>query len=131
MNITVLEVVTWEEPIIENFSYENSVNIAQVEYIASGWLTGKLMATYVIHYLDYNPENPAESHSTFSGYTVFEGEIAGRKGKIVFGEHGSNINGVVSNLTIKEGTGSGRLRDLDGEGQYTVENNQIILRTNF
>lgn len=131
MNKTILEVTNWNEPVIENFSSENAVNIAHVEYKASGWLNGKLTSTYVLHYTVYDPLKPHEAQSTFTGYTRFDGDINGEKCNIVFVETGEHANGLVSNLTIKSNTATDGLVNLKGNAQYTFENGQVVLLTDF
>lgn len=131
MNKSILEVINWSEPIIENFSSENSVNVAHVEYKTSGWLNGKLTSTYIIHYAAYDPQNPHEAQSTFTGYTIFNGEINGKSGIVVFSEIGEHSNGLVSNLTIKLNTATQELESLTGSAQYTFENGQVVLLSDF
>lgn len=131
MNKTILEVTKWNEPVIENFSSENSVNVAHVEYKASGWLNGKLTSTYVLHYTAYDPQKPHEAQSTFTGYTRFDGDVNGKTGSIIFAETGRHDNGLVSNLTIKPDTATNELGDLKGNMQYTFEHGQVVLLTDF
>ena len=131
MNKTILEVTKWIEPVIENFSTENSINVAQVEYKASGWLSGKLTSTYVIHYTVYDPQKPNEAQSTFTGYSQFVGKINREKCSVVFTEIGEHSNGLVSNLTIKPCTLVGDLANITGNAQYTFENGQVVLLTDF
>lgn len=132
MNETILDVNSWNEPTIDNFSYTNSINIAQVKYSANGKLNGTMSATYVLHYKSYNPQELHTSKSTFSGFVIFEGEIYGKKGSVVFEEKGEHSEqGLYSKLIIKENTATGDLININGSAQYTFCNNQVILTDNF
>ena len=132
MNKTTLEVLSWDESLIEDFSVENSVNIAKVKYKSTGWMRGTFTSVYLIHYVIYNPQKLHEVRSTFTGYTIFSGIINGKVGSITFletGEH--NKNGLTSTLSIKPDAATNAFIGLEGNGKYTFENGQIILITEF
>lgn len=67
----------------------------------------------------------------FTGHTKFDGEINGKKGSVVLVENGEHSNRLLSNFTIKPSTATGRLVNLKGNAQYTFENGQVVLLTDF
>lgn len=129
MNKTVLEVLSWNEPVIENFSEENSINIAKVEYKATGHLEGKISSVYVLHYTNYNSEALHEAKSTFTGYSIFTGIINDNNSRIVFYENGKHENGLESTLSIKKV--DSELSNISGLGKYSLINGKVILETEY
>ncbi len=132
MNKTTLEVLSWNEPLIEDFSAENAVNVAKAKYKSTGWMRGTFTSVYLIHYTIYNPQKLHEVRSTFTGYTIFSGIINGKAGSITFLETGEHSkNGLISSLSIKPEAATNDFMGLEGSGKYTFENGQIILITEF
>ncbi|MGL4589367.1 MAG: DUF3224 domain-containing protein [Mycoplasmatales bacterium] len=131
MNKSILEVTGWDEPKIENFSNENDLSVAHVTYIVKGWLEGTIKACYVIHYTNYDENNPHAAVSTFTGYSKFKGEINGKAGTIVFLEAGEYASGLFSKLTIKPETATGAFVNLEGKASYSIMEKMVVLETEF
>ncbi|MBC2874138.1 MULTISPECIES: DUF3224 domain-containing protein [Streptomyces] len=83
--------------------------------------TGAIEAagTHCAYTIAYAPDGTG----TFSGYQLFEGAVAGRKGGFAVREEGTfDERGTVRcSFEVVPGSGSGELAGLTGRGSYTAE----------
>lgn len=128
MQKTIMDVLTWDEPLLNDFSESNAITIAKVKYHVSGYLNGTITSNYIIHYTHYDANNPHNAESTFTGYSLFEGEIEGHHTILTLLENGSHTSsGLLSNLVIKESANT----KLTGKASYSFKDNQVVLESDF
>lgn len=131
MNKTILEVISWEEPQLEDALADNPVTVAKIRYKATGHLEGEMFATYLLYYTVYDKENPHQSKATFTGYTRFVGTVEGQAGEALFLENGQYGNGLSSCWTLMEGHSAGYFTHYQGSGSYSIEGGKVVLQTEF
>ncbi|MGX7265639.1 DUF3224 domain-containing protein [Enterococcus crotali] len=90
------------------------------------------MADYLLHYSEYNKENPHLSEATYLGYLFFEGSLQERKGTFVLEERGTFEQGLPQNeLVIKEKTGTKELSGIQGTGKYFLDGATLVIEIDY
>lgn len=131
MNTSILQVTKWEEPDAA-FIQQTGLSTVRAEYAVSGHANGVCRACYTLRYHVFDSENPHASQAEFLGYTLFEGEIAGKKGSFVVEEKGEHTaNGLVSEWVLLPGAAKNGLTGLTGKTGYSIQGGKIVLATEF
>lgn len=129
---STFELVSWEEELLADIPTEQPVAKASAWYKALQEITGSFKADYLLHYSQYNQENPHLSEATYLGYLFFEGVLKGRKGTFVLEERGTFEKGLPHNeLVIKENTGTEELSGIQGTGKYFLDGDNLVIEIDY
>jgi Protein of unknown function (DUF3224) len=124
----------WEENTYEQISSEMKMTKATVKYSISGQIDGKALVEYLMFYKYFDVKDQHKSSANYIGLIRFIGNVGGKEGSFVIEDHGTFENGTASSaLQIIAGSGTGELKGMQGNGQYsaTQDGAQIELDYNL
>jgi len=118
----------WDEETLNSFPPKTPIAKASIVYEVSGDINGKLNAEYLLHYSNFDKENPHNSKATYAGFMCFSGSINGKSGTFIIEEKGEFAeNGPISQLTIKPNSGTNALQGISGTGSCSLKNDKMII----
>lgn len=124
----IFTVSKWDEIQLET----SSISRASIIYEITGGITGKFTVEYVMHYTHRDAMDPHNAAATFTGFMVFDGNVAGKKGTFVLEDKGAyTAAGPLSALTIKAGTGTDGFTGIVGSGKYASKDGQMVLELEY
>ena len=130
--ISIFKIEKWDEAEAEGFPEGHRVTTSSIIYSVEGDISGKFFAEYVLHYTQYDTEEPHKSVATFSGVLVFEGSVFDKVGSFALEESGNYTNfGPTSILKIKANTGKNELTGISGQGKYAFDGEKMIFELFF
>jgi len=126
------KVTQWNETNLEGFSADMPVSRASVVYEAWGEIKGTFRVEYIMHSVKFDPNDPHNSETTYLGYMMFTGAIAGKTGSFILEDKGVYAaSGPASDLVIKPGSGTGDLAGIGGSGKYYAEGEKMIMEIDY
>jgi hypothetical protein len=112
------EVKAWDEQPYDEISKDAKLTRASVTYAFNGIIEGEGHAEYLMAY-------PGGEDATYVGLLRVIGTIQGRAGSFVAAISGQFAGGVAQDTwTVVDGSGTGDLQDLQGEGHTRASHGQ-------
>ena len=120
----IYSVKKWNEETYEKISDEMKMTKTSVEYEFKGELEGTGTVEYLMFYKYFNEKDQHKSSATYLGLIRFTGKLSGKEGSFVIEDHGVFENGAAdSNLKIIDGSGLDELKNIEGSGFYSADQN--------
>ena len=120
----IYSVKKWNEETYEKISDKMKMTKASVEYEFKGELEGTGTVEYLMFYKYFNEKDQHKSSATYLGLIRFTGKLSGKEGSFVIEDHGVFENGAAdSNLKIIDGSGLDELKNIEGSGFYSADQN--------
>lgn len=129
---SVFSVKKWDEKTSEKLSDSQKVTNAFVEYDLKGDLEGTGTAFNLMYYKQFDEKDQHKSSAIYLGFIRFAGKLAGKDGSFVMEEIGAYENSSAnSKLKIIDGSGTGELSAINGDGFYTADKTGIKFELNY
>ena len=122
----------WEENLYDQISSEMKMTKASVEYSISGEINGKAVVEYLMFYKFYDANDQHKSSAVYIGIMRFTGNVQGKEGSFAIEDHGTFENGGAnSTLQIIAGSGLGELKNIQGTGLYSANQNGAQIELDY
>jgi hypothetical protein len=127
-----LKVTKWDESNPSGFNEEIPITKVSTCFEIIGNTEGKFTVEYVMVSTEYDKNDKHNSKAEYLGLMEFNGILDGKKGNFVFEDHGIYENSMPkSSLKIKENTGTGELKGINGRGEYYMDNEKFIIEFEY
>ena len=127
-----LKVTKWDENNPSGFNKEIPITKVSACFEIIGNTGEKFTVEYIMVSTQYDKDNKHNSKTEYLGVIEFNGTLDGKKGTFVFEDNGVYENSMPkSSLKIKENTGTGALKGINGCGEYYMENEKFIIEFEY
>jgi hypothetical protein len=127
-----LKVTKWDESNASGFNNEIPITKVSTCFEIVGNTGGKFTVEYIMVSTKYDKNDTHNSQSEYLGFMEFNGTLDGKKGTFVIEDHGVYENSIPKSiLKIKENTGTGELKGIQGTGSYYMENEKFIIELEY
>ena len=127
-----LNITKWDENVINGFEKEIPISRVSTCFELKNISNGKFNVDYIMVYKEYDPKDPHNSKADYLGIMEFVGILDGKQGTFTVEDNGTYENSMVkSKIKIIEKTGTGELKNIAGNGNYYVENGELIIELEY
>ena len=126
------KVKKWEENTLRLISLHGKMTKASVQYDLSGDLQGLASVEYLMFYRYFDPDDQHKSSASYVGLIHFDGTLSGKSGTFVLEDRGTFQGGSANSLLrILEGSGTGSLEGINGNGHYLADQHGFRLELDY
>jgi hypothetical protein len=127
-----IKVTKWDESNPSGFNEEIPITKVSTCFEIIGNTEGKFTVEYIMVSTEYDKSDKHNSKAEYLGLMEFNGILDGKKGTFVIEDHGIYENSTPkSSLKIKENTGTGELKGINGTGEYYMNNEKFIIEFGY
>jgi len=113
------KVEKWSEETWQTISPEVKMTKASVEFKLEGEIVGKAVVEYLMYYPYFDAKDPHKSSAEYIGLMHIDGKLNGKSGSFAVDDSGIfEVGTAYSTLRILEGSGTGELKGIKGNGKY-------------
>jgi hypothetical protein len=127
-----LKVTKWDESKPDGFNEAIPITKVSTCFEIIGNTGGKFAVEYVMVSTEYDKNDKHNSRAEYLGLMEFSGILDGKKGTFVIEDQGIYENSMPkSRLRIKENTGTGELKGINGTGEYYMANEKFLIEFEY